>query len=59
MISKDLKRLEVLTDLKERRLKQTKGARILGISPRQFRRLLRVFRAEGPKGGGFQESGGR
>jgi len=29
MISKDLKRLEVLTDARERRLKQSKGARIL------------------------------
>lgn len=48
--SKELKRLEVLTDVKERHLKQSKGARILGISPRQFRRLLRRFRAEGPKG---------
>lgn len=50
MSSKDLKRLEVLTDVKERRLKQSKGARILGISPRQFRRLLRAFRVEGLKG---------
>jgi len=50
MSSNDLKRLKVLTDVKERRLKQSKGARILGISPRQFRRLLRRFRVEGPKG---------
>jgi hypothetical protein len=48
--SKELKRFEVLTDVKERRLKQSKGARILGISTRQFRRLLREFRAKGPKG---------
>jgi hypothetical protein len=46
----DLERLQILTDVKEKRLKQSKGARKLGISPRQFRRLLRRFRAEGPKG---------
>ncbi len=50
MSSKDLNRLEVLTDVKERRLKQSKGARLLGISPRQFKRLLGKFRAEGSKG---------
>ena len=50
MSLKDLKRLKVLTDVKERRLKQGKGAHILGIGIRQFRRLLKEFRAKGPKG---------
>lgn len=36
MSSKDLKRLEVLTDIENRRLKQAKGARILEISTRQL-----------------------
>lgn len=50
MSSKDLKRLEVLTDTEKGRVKQVKGAQILGISSRQFRRVLQRFRAEGPKG---------
>src|SRR3990167_4848264 len=50
MSLKDLKRLEVLTDTEKGRLKQVKGAQILGISSRQFRRLLQRFRVEGPKG---------
>lgn len=50
MSKNDLKRFETLTDVKEGRLKQSKGARILGISSRQLKRLLRRFRAEGPKG---------
>ena len=50
MSENDLKRIEILIQVKEKRLKQSKGARILGISTRQFRRLLREFRAKGPKG---------
>ena len=50
MIQKDLKRLEVLTEVRERRLKQVRAAEHLGISPRHFRRLYRRFMAEGPRG---------
>ena len=50
MNKNDLERLEILTQVKEKRLKQLKGAGVLGISPRQFRRILRRFKAEGPKG---------
>lgn len=50
MSIRELKRAEVATAVKERRLKQAEAAGILGISPRQFRRVLRRFLAEGPKG---------
>jgi len=50
MSFRELTRLEVFTAVKEGRLKQSKGARSLGVSPRQFRRLLRRFRAEGLNG---------
>ena len=50
MSFRELTRLEVFTAVKEGRLKQSKGARSLGISPRQFRRLLKRLRVEGPKG---------
>ena len=46
----DLSRLEILVKIKEGHLKQSKGARILRISPRQVRRLLQRLRREGPKG---------
>ena len=52
-ISMNLKELEIvriLTEVKDKRLKQSKAARKLGISPRHLRRLLRRFRLEGPKG---------
>ena len=39
MSQKDLQRLEVLTEVRERRLKRAKAAGILGISPRHFRRV--------------------
>lgn len=50
MSQKDLNRLDVLTKVKEKRLKQVKGAEVLGITTRQFRRLFRRFKAEGVKG---------
>jgi len=59
MSSNDLTRLWILTAVKERRLKQSKGARILGISPRQFRRSLRKFRTEEPKGTVSKKVGSR
>jgi hypothetical protein len=47
MNTKDLKRLKVLTDVSEGRVKQSKAAQIIGISSRQLRRLLSRFQAEG------------
>ena len=48
--SNDLYRLEILTKVKEKRLKQSKAARFLRISTRQVRRLLRRLRNDGAKG---------
>jgi hypothetical protein len=50
MSEKDLKRLRILTEVKEGKTKQSKAAKILGITPRQVRRLLCALRAKGPKG---------
>lgn len=50
MSEKDLKRLEVLDRVKSGRFKQVSAARVLGISTRQTRRLLRRLELEGPKG---------
>ena len=50
MNSNDLYRLEILTKVREKCLKQSKAARLLGVSPRQIRRLTRRLRDEGPKG---------
>ena len=50
MSTKDLCRLEVLKEVSERRLKQTKGAFKLGITSRHLRRLLTRFKEQGPKG---------
>ena len=36
--------------LEEKRMKQGEAARILGVSPRQVKRLLRAFRHAGAKG---------
>ena len=50
MNTKDLSRFEVLTKVKNKQLKKGKAARMLGISPRQVRRLLKRLTFEGPKG---------
>lgn len=50
MSVEDLKRLDILKEVEEGRLKQSKGACKLGITPRQFRRLMRRFKTNGPKG---------
>ncbi len=55
MSQKDLERLKVLTEVRERRLKQVVAARNLGISPRHFRRLYHRFMAEGPRGGDLKK----
>lgn len=46
----ELSRFEVLIQVKNRQLKKSGAAKILGISPRQVRRLLRRLDSEGPKG---------
>ena len=50
MSEKDLKRLEVLERVKSGRTGQASAARVLGISTRQTRRLLRRLEQEGPRG---------
>jgi len=46
----ELERLEVLTQLAERRLPQWRAAERLGLSPRQVGRLVRRFAARGAAG---------
>jgi hypothetical protein len=50
MSTNELDRVQILTAIKEKRLKKSKGAEKLEISTRHLRRLLRKFKAEGPKG---------
>jgi hypothetical protein len=50
MSLKDIERLDVLRKVREKCLKQKNGAKILDISPRHIRRLLRRLNEEGPKG---------
>lgn len=50
IITNELLRLEVLKEIDAGRLRQSTGARKLGGSQRQIRRLLWRFRAEGSKG---------
>jgi len=50
MSLKDIERLEVLNRIKEKPLKQSKGAQILDIIPRQVRRLLCRLKDQEPKG---------
>ena len=57
MSEKDLKRFKILTEVRDGKLKQSKAAKILGITPRQIRRLLCALRARGPKGSCLWSSG--
>jgi len=50
MSNRELTRLEVMQRLKDKRLRQTEAARILGISTRQVKRLWRAYRQKGAKG---------
>ncbi len=47
---RELDRLSVLTEVASGRLRQIDAARQLGLTPRQVRRLLKRFAAEGPPG---------
>jgi hypothetical protein len=46
----ELRRLEVLRDLDQRRLTTEAAARLLGLERRQVFRLLKAYRADGPAG---------
>ncbi len=46
----ELDRLQVMTQLAERRLTRRRAAALLGLSARQVRRLYRAFRRDGAKG---------
>jgi len=50
MSKKELTRLEIMARLKEKRMTQIKAAEILGISPRQVKRLWKRYRESGPGG---------
>jgi len=50
MSAKELGRLEVIQRVNEKRLKQKEASRILGLSIRQMKRLLRAYREKGAAG---------
>lgn len=50
MSKEELKRLGVMKDLQEKRMKQRTAGEILGISVRQVKRLLRTYRRDGAAG---------
>lgn len=50
MSSKELSRLEKMQKLAEKRMRQKEAARILGLSVRQVKRLLRAYRDHGAQG---------
>ncbi len=50
MSHKELTRLEILQRIEERRLSQAQAAKVLGMTDRQMRRLVRRYRDDGPEG---------
>jgi transposase len=50
MSTKELSRLEVMQRLVEKRISQKEAGRVLGVSTRQVKRLLRGYRRDGAKG---------
>lgn len=50
MSAKELNRLEVMQRLSEKRMSQTEAGRILDLSMRQIKRLLRAYRQKGAAG---------
>jgi transposase len=50
MSKKEVKRCEVLKMAKEKKITQQQGARMIKVSERHFRRLLRKYRRDGPEG---------
>jgi transposase len=50
MSTKELNRLEIVQKLEEKRMRQKESARILGLSIRQIKRLLKSYRCDGAQG---------
>jgi transposase len=50
MSTKELNRLEIMQKLAEKRMRQKEAARILGLSLRQVKRLLKNYRRDGVQG---------
>jgi transposase len=50
MNNKEILRLQILGKIDAKRIKQGEGSKLLGISCRQTRRLLKAYRREGAKG---------
>ena len=50
MSNREITRLEVMQRLKDKRLTQKEAARMLGISPRQVKRLFRAYKTKGASG---------
>ena len=50
MSDRELRRLEVLRDLDQKRLTTAAAAQLLGLGRRQVFRLLKAYRIEGPTG---------
>lgn len=50
MSPKELKRVHVIEQVRAGRLKSVRAAAVLGLSGRQFRRLVQRVQAEGPRG---------
>ena len=55
--TREMDRLQVVLRIADRRLTQTAGAQILGISDRQMRRIYRRFAQEGAAGLGSKRRG--
>jgi transposase len=50
MSKEELSRVEVMEQLQEKRMRQRKGAEVLGVSIRHIKRLVRAYRREGAAG---------
>ena len=50
MSGKELNKLEIIQRIKDKRLRQTEAAKILGVSPRQIKRMVKAYRENGAKG---------
>jgi transposase len=50
MSNREIARLEVMQRLQEKRLSQREAAEMLGLSPRQVKRLFRAYKAQGAQG---------
>ena len=50
MSTKELSRLEIIQKLEEKRMRQKEAARILGVSVRHVKRLLKNYRCKGAQG---------